>query len=143
MVFVGILLIMIIITAYSYNRKLQKLQAQFDESVKHGKKIQLDTNVYKGEINEILGSFILLDDYDHLSIIGSVSKAASFDLIGLKDDRLDFIEIKSPRTRLSTTENKIQKIIEAGNVFYRIIESGIPSQFVTKERSISGKKNAS
>lgn len=144
----GILLI--ILTAFLYNRKLKKLQVSFvedhdsmqaliDEAIRHGKEIQLNTNIYKGEINEILGSFILLDEYEHLSIIGSVSKAASFDLIGLKEDQLDFIEIKSVGTKLSTTENKVKKIIEKGNVFYRIVEAGIPSQFVTKDR-ISGKK---
>lgn len=143
-------IIAIIITAYLFNRKLQKLQVSFvedhedmqeqiNESIRHGKEIQLTTNIYKGEVNEILGSFILLDEYDHLSIIGSVSKAASFDLIGLKEDELHFIEIKSPGTRLSTTENKVKRIIEAGKVFYRIVEAGIPSQFVTKDR-IDGKK---
>ena len=151
-IFIGIFLI--IITAYLYNRKLQELEVLFtqdhdsmqsiiDEEKRHGKEIQLTTNMYKGEINEILGSFILLNEYDHLSIIGSVSKAASFDLIGLKEDRLDFIEIKSPGAKLSPTENKVKKIIEDGNVFYRIVEAGIPSQFITKERSVSKKKDAS
>ena len=141
----------IIVTAYLYNRKLNKLQVLFvedhdsmqaliDEAIRHGKEIQLTTNIYKGEINEILGSFILLDEYDHLAIIGSVSKAASFDLIGLKEDRLDFIEIKSPAAKLSPTENKVKKIIEDGNVFYRIVEAGIPSQFVTKDRTSVKKK---
>ena len=142
----------IIITAYLFNRKLQKLEVSFvedhddmqeriDEAIRHGKAIQLTTNIYKGEVNEILGSFILLDEYEHLAIIGSVSKAASFDLIGLKEDQLDFIEIKSPGAKLSTTENKVKKIIEKGNVFYRIIECGIPSQFVIKDRSTGKKKD--
>lgn len=141
----------VIIIVFLYNRKLKKLevsfvedhdsmQAQIDEAIRHGKEIQLNTNMYKGEINEILGSFILLDEYEHLAIIGSVSKAASFDLIGLKEDQLDFIEIKSVGTRLSATENKVKKIIEKGNVFYRIVEAGIPSQFVTKDRTTGKKK---
>ena len=88
----------------------------------------------------IISPIILLDEYDHLAIIGSVSKAASFDLIGLKEDQLDFIEIKSPGAKLSSTENKVKKIIEKGNVFYRIVEAGIPSQFVTKDRTTGKKK---
>jgi len=143
-------IIAIIITAYLFNHKLQKLQVSFvedhdlmqakiDEAIRHGKEIQLTTNMYKGEVNEILGSFILLDEYDHLAIIGSVSKAASFDLIGLKENQIDFIEIKTPGAKLSPTENKVKKIIEDGNVFYRIVEAGIPSQFITKDR-ITGKK---
>lgn len=148
-----VFLAIVIITVFFYNRKLKKLHTIFDddhedmeeklaEAVRHGKAIQLTTNMYKGEINEILGSFILLDEYDHLSIIGSVSKAASFDLIGLKENQLDFIEIKSPGAKLSPTENKVKKIIEDGNVKYRIVEAGIPSQFVIKDRSTS-KKNTS
>ncbi len=117
----------------------EDMDLKLSESERHARAIQLATNIYKGEVNEIIGSFILLDEYDHLSIIGSVSKAASFDLIGLKEDRIDFIEIKSPTAKLSTTENKVKKIIEKGNVFYRIIESGIPSQFIIKDREPSKK----
>ena len=117
------------------------MQAKIDEEKKHTKDVQLQTNIYKGEINEILGSFVLLDEYDHLSIIGSVSKSASFDLIGLKENQLDFIEIKSVGAKLSSTENKVKKIIEEGNVFYRIVEGGIPSQFVTNDRVGKKKKD--
>ena len=88
----------------------------------------------RGELNEILGTFKLLNEYDQLAIISSVSKQTSLDLIGIKEDFVDFIEVKSLGTRLSTPENKVKKLIDEGHVRYVIIEGNIPKSFEIKER---------
>ena len=128
----GILTIMIV-----------KLKQKHDSDIKsvveeHGK-IQKKTKTLgrsevRGELNEILGTFKLLNEYEQLAIISSVSKQASLDLLGIKDDSVDFIEIKSLGTKLSPNENKVKKLIEHKQVRYVIVEGNIPKSFEVNER---------
>ena len=88
----------------------------------------------RGELNELLGTFKLLNEYDQLAIISSVSKQASLDLLGIKNDTVDFIEIKSLKTGLSKPEKNVKKLIDEGKVRYVVIEGNLPKYFETKER---------
>lgn len=123
--------------------KIVKLGKKHDQDIKsltedhetiQKKTKTLGRSEVRGELNEILGTFKLLNEYDQLAIISSVSKQTSLDLLGIKEDSVDFIEVKSLGTRLSTSENKVKKLIENGDVRYVIIEGNIPKSFEIKER---------
>ena len=77
----------------------------------------------KGHMNQILGSFVVLNDYDDVYILGGVSSQAPVDLLGLKTDvSIDFIEIKTSRTnQLSTRESMFRRLIEEKRVGYRVV----------------------
>ena len=81
-----------------------------------------------------MGAFVILNEYKQLASISSVSKQFSIDLLGIKEDSIDFIEVKTEGTKLSPSENKVKKLIEDGQVNYRIIEGNIPKDFVVKDR---------
>lgn len=110
------------------NERLQlDLEEQELRAISANKRsLTLGQNIIKGELTQILASFYLLTEYDSIALISSVSKNASFDLIGVKSDSLDFIEVKTGSAPLSNNESNIQKIIESGNVHYRIIEGKLP-----------------
>lgn len=88
----------------------------------------------RGELNQILGSFALLNEYKQLASISSVSKQFSIDLLGIKEDSIDFIEVKSKGTKLSSSETNVKQLIEEKKVNYRIIEGNLPKSFEIKDR---------
>jgi len=88
--------------------------------------VLLGQNIIKGELIQILSSFYLLTEYDSIALISSVSKHASFDLIGVKKDSLDFIEVKAGSGKLSKNESIIKYLIENNKVHYRVIEGKLP-----------------
>jgi len=90
------------------------------------KSLALGQNIIKGELIQILSSFYLLTEYDSIALISSVSKHASFDLIGVKKDSLDFIEVKAGNGQLSKNESVIKSLIESNKVHYRVIEGKLP-----------------
>lgn len=90
------------------------------------KSLALGQNIIKGELIQILSSFYLLTEYDSIALISSVSKNASFDLIGIKKDSLDFIEVKAGNGKLSKNESIIKYLIENNKVRYRVIEGKLP-----------------
>ena len=121
---------------------LFKLQRKHDADmqgliVKHEdiqqKTLMLGRNTVRGELNEILGTFKLLTEYEQLAIVTGAT-SPSIDLLGIKDDSLDFIEIKSLRTSLSKPERNIRNLIQDGKVRYVVFEGNLPKSFEIKER---------
>jgi len=53
----------------------------------------------------------------------------SLDLISIKNDSLDFIEIKSLKTGLTKPERRIRDLVDSGKVRYVIIEGNLPKSF--------------
>ena len=103
-----------------YEIKIKDIEDKAKEANKKSK--LLGESVVKGELTQVIGTFGIVAQYDHFSLITSVSKQASFDGIGVKDDSLDFIEFKSPGARLSGKEGLVKKLISNGKVGYRIID---------------------
>ena len=64
----------------------------------------------KGEMTEILAHFKLLTEYEQLALFHSVSKQFSIDLLGIKKDSVDFIEVKSTVNKLSDLSKKEQSV---------------------------------
>ena len=116
-------------------RKYQKFALVFEQRIKQKdtKSFQAGTNFSRGELNEVLASFKLLNEYDQIALFSSVSKAFSIDLMGIKEDSVDFIEVKTEGTGLTKSENKVKKLIDEKQVRYRIVEGDIP-KFSIKER---------
>ena len=81
-----------------------------------------------------MGAFVILNEYKQLASISSVSKQFSIDLLGIKEDSIDFIEVKSLGTKLSSSEKNVQRLIEEKKVNYRIIEGNLPKSFEVKDR---------
>lgn len=90
----------------------------------------------RGELNQILGAFAILNEYKQLASISSVSKQFSIDLLGIKEDSIDFIEVKSAGTKLSTNETNVKKLIDEKKVNYRVIEGNLPKTFEVTEREL-------
>ena len=125
---IGILLYFIL----RFRQKIQELSLRL--SKKEKKSYQIGENQYKGNINELLAGFALLTEYKQLAMLSSVSKQFSIDLLGITDDSVDFIEVKSKGSDLSTSENKVQKLINDKKVKYRIIDGDFP-EFQINERT--------
>jgi len=67
-----------------------------------------------GRLNELLAT-IELTHYDRLFYFGG----SPIDFVGIKyDEGIDFIEVKTGKTRLSADEMKLRELIEAGKVHY-------------------------
>ena len=97
------------------------------------KTMTLGRNTVRGELNEILGSFKLLNEYDQLAFVNGAT-SPSLDLLGVKEDRVDFIEIKSLGTGLTPTEKKVKRLIDDKKVKYVILEGNLPKYFKINER---------
>jgi len=95
---------------------------------------QLGINVIKGGINQILGTFSLLNEYDEVMLLSSTSGNASMDLIGVNQDAVDFIEIKTKGAGLTKGERKVRKLIEEKKVNYRIVDAELPVDFLIEDR---------
>jgi len=97
------------------------------------KTMMLGRNTVRGELNEILGTFKLLNEYDQLAIVTGAT-SPSVDLLGVREDQIDFIEIKSLGTALTKSEKKVKKLIDDRKVEYVILEGNLPKYFEIKKR---------
>ena len=97
------------------------------------KTMTLGRNTVRGELNEILGSFKLLNEYDQLAFVTGAT-SPSLDLLGVKEDRVDFIEIKSLGTPLSKNEKKVKRLIDDKKVKYVVFDGNLPKTFEINER---------
>ena len=93
----------------------------------------LGRNTVRGDLNEILGSFKLLNEYDQLAFVNGAT-SPSLDLLGVKEDRVDFIEIKSLGTGLTPTEKKVKRLIDDKKVKYVVFDGNLPKTFEINER---------
>jgi len=132
--------IMLVILAIVLLRLQRKNKRHIQELVANHESIQKTTitlgrSTVRGELNQILGSYALLNQYDSIAFLTSVAKQFPLDLIGLKEDSLDFIEIKSLKTPLrSDTEKLVKRLVDEKKVSYKIIEGNLPKSFEITER---------
>ena len=129
---ITIVFAVVIVGLYIKHRSdIQRLEAYHKDV--QTKTIALGRNTVRGELNEILGTFKLLNEYDQLAIVTGAT-SPSLDLIGIKGDSLDFIEIKSLGTSLTKSEKTVRDLIQDGKVRYVILEGNLPKSFEIKER---------
>src|SRR5437867_13457520 len=69
----------------------------------------LGTHQVMGDMSQVLGTFAALADYEQVILLSTTSSQASLDLLGVKGDSLDFIELKKKGASLGTAERKIKR----------------------------------
>jgi len=136
-IIVTVIAVALVVIVIYMQRKFQKSILAYDERIKQkdGRSLQAGINFTRGELTEVLASFKLLTEYNQIALFSSVSKAFSIDLMGIKEDSVDFIEVKTEGTRLSKDENRVKKLIDEKQVRYRIVEGDIP-KFNIKDREL-------
>ncbi len=100
----GILVTFVIKLRKKHDTDIQTIEERLEK--KQAKAYQIGQSGIRGELNQILGSFAILNEYKQLASISSVSKQFSIDLLGIKDDSIDFIEVKSLGTPLSPQKER-------------------------------------
>ena len=115
-----------------HDEDMDEMEQRLDQ--KQTKAYNVGQSGIRGELNQILGAFAILNEYKQLASISSVSKQFSIDLLGIKEDSIDFIEVKSLGTKLSPPERNVKQLIEEKKVNYRIIEGNLPKSFEVKDR---------
>ena len=128
LVFLGIFLLRL---QRRHQSVVQELISKHEDTQK--KTMMLGRNTVRGELNEILGTFKLLNEYDQLALVTGAT-SPSLDLIGIKEDSLDLIEIKSLKTPLSKPERNVRDLINSGKVRYVVMEGNLPKFFDITER---------
>ena len=123
--------------------KMEKLQARMDKMLSSSKLTTWE-NKKTGLYSEVLGRFGLMSEYKQLAVIGSSSENFSLDMIGVKDDSVDYIEFKQKRVgkrqgKLSDGEELVKKLIDEKKVKYIIKDVEWPEWFEIKDREIKKK----
>lgn len=126
-------IIVLLIKQRSDNRNLQNALAK-----KQSQATQMGRNTAMGDMHQLLGDFALLQEYDELILLSTTSKQASLDVIGIKENRMDFIEIKKKGARMTSAENKIRQIIDAKNVHYIVKDVMLPEGIQVSDRALNG-----
>ncbi|MDE1766310.1 MAG: hypothetical protein KGI27_08585 [Thaumarchaeota archaeon] len=67
-------------------------------------------------------------------LLSTTSRQGSLDLLGIKEDMVHFIEVKSKDTNLSTKERKLKKLVDAGRVQYIVKDAELPAEFKLEDR---------
>lgn len=111
-------------------------------SMKQTSAHQMGVNQTKGDLYQILGTFSILADYDQLGFISTVSKQMSVDMIGIKNDGIDFIEFKKKGAELKPNENKIRKLVEAKQVYYQVKDIELPEGLRVEDRETTTQKRS-
>lgn len=126
--------IVVIILIRRNKRTAIDLTSQLE--AKQSKTFQLAQNALRGDIAQVLGTFSMLNDYEELMLLSTTSRQGSLDLLGIKEDMVHFIEVKSKGTNLSTKERKLKKLVDAGRVQYIVKDAELPTEFKLEDRHL-------
>jgi len=98
-------------------------------------------NTALGDIHQFIGEFAILPEYDELILLSTTSRQASLDVIGIKENRMDFIEFKKKGARITPSENKVRRIVEEKNIRYVVKDVEIPTGIKVEERELPKLRN--
>jgi len=133
-------IVIIIIRKLVFSNKLLKLLLLKKQS----QATLIGRNTALGDVHQFLGEFALLSEYDELITLSTTSRQPSLDIIGIKEERMDFIELKKKGARVSPSENKVRRIIEEKNVRYIVMDVEIPTGIIVEQRELRKlRKNSS
>jgi len=76
----------------------------------------------------------LLAEYNELILLSTTSQQPSLDLIGVKEDRLDFIELKHKGAALTPKERKIERLVKEKKVNWVTKDVELPERFNISDR---------
>ena len=125
-------IVIIIIRKLVFANKLLKLALLKKQS----QATLIGRNTALGDVHQFLGEFALLSEYDELITLSTTSRQPSLDIIGIKEERMDFIELKKKGARVSPSENKVRRIIEEKNVRYLVMDVEIPTGIIVEQREL-------
>lgn len=125
-------IVIIIIRKLVFANKLLKLALVKKQS----QATLIGRNTALGDVHQYLGEFALLSEYDELITLSTTSRQPSLDIIGIKEERMDFIELKKKGARVSPSENKVRRIIEEKNVRYLVMDVEIPTGIIVEQREL-------
>lgn len=129
---VVVMAVLMVTIIYLYRKiKSQQMALGKKQTVAH----QMGANQAMGDLYQILGTLSILADYEQLGFISTTSKQMSVDMIGIKSDRIDFIEFKKKGADLKPGESKIKKLIDAKLVHYQIKDVELPAGLCVENRS--------
>jgi len=129
---ITICIVIIIIRKLVFANKLLKLALVKKQS----QATLIGRNTALGDVHQFLGEFALLSEYDELITLSTTSRQPSLDIIGIKEERMDFIELKKKGARVSPSENKVRRIIEEKNVRYLVMDVEIPTGITVEQREL-------
>ena len=109
---------------------------QFALSKRQSQATIIGRNTALGDIHQFIGDFAILSEYDELIMLSTTSRQPSLDVIGVKENRMDFIEIKKKGARISPSENKIRRIVEEKNIRYVVKDVDIPTGITVEDREL-------
>ena len=127
-----LLVIVLAFILYHLRRQIGKLEKALKK--KQTLAYQIGISQIKGDLSQILGTFSVLTEYEELILLSTTSMQGSVDILGIKDDSLEFLEFKKDGAILSDKERKIKKLVEDGKVSYKILDVSLPEDFNVKER---------
>jgi predicted Holliday junction resolvase-like endonuclease len=82
--------------------------------------IQGSTNARSGKLHELICAMKITSMYKSLIPLGS-----PIDYVGICDEYIDFIEVKSGSSQLTKSERHIRDLIEAGKVRFLLMRSEV------------------
>ncbi|MGQ0771707.1 MAG: hypothetical protein ACT4NT_02915 [Nitrososphaerota archaeon] len=138
-VVIAIITGLVLVIIYLHKKNQHKDNAL---SMKQSSAHRMGVNQTKGDLYQILGTFSILADYDQLGFISTVSKQMSVDMIGIKNDGIDFIEFKKKGAELKPNENKIRKLVEAKQVHYQVKDIELPEGLKVEDRETTAQKRS-
>ncbi len=94
----------------------------------------MGTHQVMGDMSQVLGTFAMLGDYEQVILLSTTSTQSSMDLLGVKGDSLDFIELKKKGASLGTAERRIQRLVKEGKVRYIIKDVELPGNVQVTDR---------
>jgi len=121
------------------SRKVSKRDMRISEleqelKQKQTKAYTLGISQMKGDICQILGTFGILEEYQDIIMLSTTTKQSSLDLIGIKEDSVDFLEFKKKGTGLTSGERRLEQLIRDKKVDYKIFETELPDNIKINER---------
>lgn len=122
------------------NKKLQNALADTVARLQQKQTLarQIGVNQTLGDYSQILGTFSLLTEYDEIIVLSSTSAQSSLDLMGIKDNKVDFIELKKAGADLTPSERRLRNLIRDNKLIvrYRIVDVTLPNGAAVTTRKI-------
>jgi hypothetical protein len=124
-VVVLLLALVVVLFAVSYFRRKSQLYYSNWQTRQTGA-YTLGSHKVMGDMSQVLGTFAMLGDYEQVILLSTTSTQSSMDLLCVKDDTLDFIELKKKGASLGKAERKIRRLVQERKVRYIIKDVELP-----------------
>ncbi len=97
---------------------------------------RIGLNKALGGIHELIGKFAYFTKVEDWWFLSGSSTAPPIDMIAIKDGSLKIIEFKKNGASLSTSENKIRRMIQEKKVEYEVLDVEIPDGVTISKRQL-------